>query len=362
LTEQINSELGTNKTSDEVAYGFIQLANETMIRSIRTLTEAKGYDTTQHRLATFGGAGGQHAVAIAQSLGMKMILIHRYSSVLSAYGMALADVVEESQEPCSMKWRDGGVEHKVEERLKKLRERTSKALEGQGFSDDGSIVHEEYLNMRYRGTESALMIIKPKDGDFEQAFVKEHEREFGFTLPDRDIILDDVRVRGIGKTFQGLDKTVDQQLKESPTDKHNEVAKEKALNVNSIYFEGGRKETPIHKLDDLEVNDRINGPAIIVDGTQTIVVPPGSWSLILKTHVVIYVEAGKESPQKLEDKKDQEPDAVLLSIFSNRFMAIAEQMGRALQRTSVSTNVKERLDYSCALFDSTGGLVANGMC
>ena len=367
LTQQINQEIkGTKKemTVDEVAYGFIKIANETMTRPIRSLTEAKGHDTSKHRLATFGGAGGQHAVAIAESLGIRQILVHRYSSVLSAYGMALADVVDESQSPESQVWneKDDSVK-KLQSKMEELKEGSRQRLKDQGFSDD-RIVFEEYLNMRYRGTESALMVVKPsdeerrndyegKDWAFGQAFVKQHEQEFGFTLSDRDIIVDDVRVRGIGKSFEGLGKTVDDQLK---TIKPKEVESKRQHTKSQVYFEGGRQETPIYKLEDLDVGDRVKGPAILADGTQTIVVTPGASALVIETHVVINIGDSEINDVKVNDK---EVDPIMLSIFAHRFMAIAEQMGRALQKTSVSTNVKERLDYSCALFDADGGLVAN---
>ncbi|KAJ5591763.1 uncharacterized protein N7459_002132 [Penicillium hispanicum] len=370
LAQEINQDNmakgGQNKqlTSDDVAFGFIKVANETMTRPIRSLTEAKGYDTSKHRLATFGGAGGQHAVAIAENLGIRQILIHRYSSVLSAYGMALADVVDESQEPESKTWDDDdGIRKELEKRMNELKTRSAGRLREQGFTDR-SIVFEEYLNMRYRGTESALMILKPSreeadhlfagdDWAFGEAFVQQHEREFGFTLPDRDIIVDDIRVRGIGKSFEASEKTVDQQLQQSnPRD----VVWSVEYRKSQVYFEGGRCETPIYRLDDLQLNDRVKGPAILADGTQTIVVPPGASALLIKTHVVINIG---ESEMNIFQISTETVDPILLSVFSHRFMAIAEQMGRALQKTSVSTNVKERLDYSCALFDSQGGLVAN---
>jgi len=360
LTETINRDSGKRMSPDEVAHGFIRVANETMTRPIRSLTEAKGYDTSQHRLATFGGAGGQHAVAIAENLGIGQILVHRYSSVLSAYGMALADVVHEVQEPSSVVF---GEEQKAGliERMEKLKNKGRATLRDQGFSEK-DIVFEEYLNMRYRGTESALMIAKPTDGEpmdgenaYGRAFVRQHEQEFGFTLPDRDILVDDIRVRGIGKSNIQMEKTVDQQLKEvQPRD----VDQAKQDFSKSIYFEGGRKETPVFRLEKLSTGDRIKGPAMLADGTQTIVVTPRATALVLYTHVVIDIgDHHDEGPKKLGTDK---VDPIMLSIFAHRFMAIAEQMGRALQKTSVSTNVKERLDYSCALFDANGGLVANG--
>jgi len=368
LTEQINNEVASNgekkMSPDEVAYGFIKIANETMTRPIRSLTEAKGHDTSQHRLATFGGAGGQHAVAIAESLGIRQILVHRYSSVLSAYGMALADVVDETQVPESKVWsEEGDVKKDLKATMEGLKEKSLKKLREGGFADE-KIVFEEYLNMRYRGTESALMVVKPDielvekefEGDdwaYGKAFIRQHEQEFGFTLPDRDIIVDDVRARGIGKSFEGLEKTVDQQLKEI---KPKDLGKAKRYSTSQVYFEGGRQETPIYKLSDLSVGDHLKGPSIVADGTQTIVITPGATALIIETHVVINIGENEGQDTKVNAER---VDPIMLSIFAHRFMAIAEQMGRALQKTSVSTNVKERLDYSCALFDSDGGLVAN---
>ncbi|KAK3325202.1 Hydantoinase B/oxoprolinase-domain-containing protein [Apodospora peruviana] len=366
LADQIHRETGKEMSIDEVAYGFLTVANEAMTRPIRSITEAKGHDSSKHRLATFGGAGGQHAVAIAESLGITQTLIHRYSSVLSAYGMALADVVDERQEPESKVWAtQGSVMDELKSRMEVLKEKSRQALRDQGF-EDSEIVFEEYLNMRYRGTESALMIIKPSkedaaavdgnDWDFGTAFVKHHRYEFGFTLDDRDIIVDDIRVRGIGKSFRYDEKTVDEQLK---TVNRHDVAAEKKHSEAKVYFEGGRLDTPIYKLGDLDVGMVVKGPAMLADGTQTIVVTPKCTALVLETHVVIDIQKDGEKDKSLTASGEREVNPIMLSIFGHRFMAIAEQMGRALQKTSVSTNVKERLDFSCAIFDATGGLVAN---
>ncbi|KAK5987174.1 hypothetical protein PT974_11294 [Cladobotryum mycophilum] len=311
--------------------------------------------------------GGQHAIAIASSLGIHQVLIHRYSSVLSAYGMALADVVDERQEPDSSIWKDDGkVVSELQAKMDKLKEKSRAALKDQGFGEE-EIVFEEYLNMRYRGTESALMIIKPSeeeakanfdgnDWEFGKAFVKHHRYEFGFTLDERDIIIDDVRVRGIGKSFRHREKTVDEQLK---VIQRKDVSTKSQHGEQEVYFEGGRLETPIYKLEDLSEGDVISGPAMLADGTQTIVVTPQTKALVTGTHVVLEIDKQGSKDEAHAEGADREVDPIMLSIFGHRFMAIAEQMGRALQKTSVSTNVKERLDFSCAIFDATGGLVAN---
>jgi 5-oxoprolinase (ATP-hydrolysing) len=173
LTKIINADLskdGEKKpmSEDEVAYGFIKVANETMTRPIRSLTEAKGHDTSKHRLATFGGAGSQHATAIAENLGIKEILIHRYSSVLSAYGMALADVVDERQEPESAVWSDDNrTLHTLKAKMGELKSKSKSALQVQGFEDE-SIIFEEYLNMRCEKNPSftGYLIIGPETDKF----------------------------------------------------------------------------------------------------------------------------------------------------------------------------------------------------
>ncbi|PHH80473.1 hypothetical protein CDD80_1483 [Ophiocordyceps camponoti-rufipedis] len=354
LADEVNRETGRGLTVDEVAHGFLTVATEAMARPIRSMTEAKGHEVSKHRLATFGGAGGQHAVAVARSLGIHQVLVHRHSSVLSAYGMALADVVDERQEPDASVWDDGDVAIEgLRRKMDRLRDKSRAALAAQGF-DEADMAFEGYLNMRYRGTESALMIATSDDDDdwaYGRAFVDRHRTEFGFTLDDRDIVVDDVRVRGIGKTRRRREPTVDEQLQ---TLKRQPVTKDKQHGTRDVYFEDGRLATAVYKLEQLEMGDEVQGPAIIADGTQTIILHPKSTAIVTQTHVVLDVESEPRSGSGSDSL-----DPILLSIFGHRFMAIAEQMGQALQKTSVSTNVKERLDFSCAIFDSSGSLVAN---
>jgi 5-oxoprolinase (ATP-hydrolysing) len=247
--------------------------------------------------------------------------------------MALADVVHEVQEPSSAVW-SSKAEKELQSRVVELQGRATEELKKEGF-DDESICHELYLNMRYQGTDTALMMIKPdNDWNFGKAFVDRHHQEFGFTLPDRDVLVDDIRVRGIGQSFEGPEKTVDQQLKEL---KQKDVQAEKKHSTQKVYFEGGAQDTNIFVLDKLEVGDKIRGPAIIIDETQTIVVVPHSTAIILKTHVVINLGESEGTSKKANTEK---VDPIILSIFSHRFMAIAEQMGRALQKpTSKSVSI-----------------------
>ncbi|CAG8444302.1 15333_t:CDS:10 [Acaulospora colombiana] len=351
LSKEINAFNSENKEMniDEIAFGFIKVANEAMCRPIRALTEAKGYDTSKHILACFGGAGGQHACAIAQNLGIGKILIHRYGSILSAYGLALANVVHEVQEPCSKVYSDDSLAY-LKERIQALREACTEELKSQGF-ELSQIKHEVYLNLRYQGTDFALMTLEPKDSwNFIQSFVEQYQQEFGFTLPDRDIIVDDIRVRGIG---EGHDISWNNVFEEEQRINHTPVDVSQRDNNVSIYFEGGRRQTPIYLLDKLQVGNKISGPALIIDANSTILVAPSCNALITTSHIIITVGEGARP------EITAELDPIQLSIFGHRFMSIAEQMGNTLQKTSVSTNIKERLDFSCALFGADGGLVAN---
>lgn len=373
LSDQINSAHKNldDKSPEEIAHGFLEVACENMARPIRQLTEAKGHLISSHRLVSFGGAGGQCAVQVATILGIKEVLIHRYSSVLSAYGMALADVVEETQEPCTMEYTDKNV-NVLNKRLGLLKDKTFKKLEQQGF-DKGNIAVEEYLNLRYQGTESGIMVPR-KDEGFLATFQKLHLREFGFLFDNKAVLVDDVRVRASGSVMQRHEESIDSQL--LTLAKNNgfmEPDPARTKFIKDIFWKSEKKlealPTEIYRLEDIKAGTRLEGPAIIADGTQTNVIPPGSVVTVLKTHLFVQILDKKEQNldatnkcaafKDVEITKEIKIEPVLLSIFANRFMDIAEQMGNSLQKTSVSVNVKERLDFSCALFDAQGNLVAN---
>ncbi|TKY89552.1 hypothetical protein EX895_001337 [Sporisorium graminicola] len=283
LTDQINANASKGRgelSVDEVAQGFIRVANEIMCRPIRALTEARGYSASKHILASFGGAGGQHACSLARSLGIKTVIIHKYSSILSAYGMALADRVFEHQEPCSETW--GGAESeakgRIQKRVEQLRSKVKRELEAQGFRAE-RIELQTLLNLRYEGTDTSLMTLQPSDGswDFERVFVDKYKQEFGFVLEDKNIIVDDIRVRGIGKSFDSLGQTVLAEYRSLFSDKRRtaDTTKMDKLATRKVYFDQqGRLETPIIKLDQLQHGTTIKGPAILVDQTQTILVEP----------------------------------------------------------------------------------------
>ncbi|KAK7747582.1 hypothetical protein SLS62_009081 [Diatrype stigma] len=348
LTIQVNKETTVKLTLEQIAAGFLDVANEAMCRPIRTLTEAKGYDAGLHNLASFGGAGGQHACDIARKLGISRVLIHKFSSVLSAFGMALADVVHEDRSPSALTFSEDQLDVFASE-LDKLQVKTVDALLKQRIAKF-KITSERYLNMRFHGSDTPLMIQETPGVSFLDAFKDAHQQQFGFLPVGRDVIIDDYRVRSIGASGFDMPTPWTEELATLTT---SWVTDSKT--TKEAYFkELGWHQTPVHSLGALTPGSKIRGPALIIDNTQTIVVTPGSVATILTSNVVIDVEVGK---RKSVSSKTADP--IQLSIFGHRFMGVAEQMGRALQKTSVSTNIKERLDFSCTVFSPDGGLVAN---
>lgn len=354
LAKQINSYRKSQDPSakdmmvEEIALGFVNVANETMCRPIRQLTEMKGHETRNHALACFGGAGPQHACAIARSLGMKEVLIHRFCGILSAYGMGLADVIEEAQEPYSAVY---GPESLLEATRREgiLVKLVRQKLQMQGFREE-NITTETYLNLRYEGTDTAIMVKRQlnEDGvgcDYAVEFVKLFQQEYGFKLQNRNILICDVRVRGIGVTNILKLRALEPASGTPKVEGHYKV-----------YFVNGWHHTPLFKLENLGYGHVMPGPAIIMNGNSTVIVEPNCKAVITKYgNIKIEIQSNLGTVKVAE----KVADVVQLSIFNHRFMGIAEQMGRTLQRTSISTNIKERLDFSCALFGPDGGLVAN---
>lgn len=334
---------------EELAYGFLKVANEAMCRPIRNLTQMKGFDITTHKLACFGGAGPQHACAMAKALGMTKVFVHRYGGVLSAYGLNMADAVHEEQEPAAEKY-SGKISSNGEQRLQHLVEIAKGALLKQGHGSS-NIVVERYINMRYQGTDNAIMIQEKFDGTtFDKTFTDLYQREFGFVLQGRDIIIDDYRVRALvpGDT---------PEIQAAPTP----LGSPQSARTSRVYFENGWEDSPVYLIEDLRPGHTIKGPSIIIQPISTVVLEVDCNAVVMANgDLDITIASGKEytgiSIKKIEDVRE---DPVKLSIFAHRFMGIAEQMGRTLQRTAISVNMKERLDFSCALFTADGGLVAN---
>ncbi len=344
LTEALNThaqERGLPEMSlEEVALGFLRVANETMVRPIREVSVMRGFDIQEHVLACFGGAGGQHACALARELGIGTVFVHRFAGILSAYGMGLADIAVEQQEPAAVALGEEALPE-LQARLARLARQAEGELRDQGARLE-QIDVRRYLNLRYRGTDTTLMIPEPPDGDYAREFQSIYRREYGFEL-DRDILVDDVRIRAVAQS-PGLRKF---RIPEAQGPAVSET-------TTRCYFEGGWQDTPLFRTEHLCHGHEIPGPAILMQDTSTILVEPGCRAEVTEFgDVLIHVES------RSIRQVGTDLDPIQLSIFGNLFMSIAEQMGRTLQRTAISTNIKERLDFSCAIFDEAGGLVAN---
>jgi 5-oxoprolinase (ATP-hydrolysing) len=349
IAEVINKNNNTSWGIEEVAMGFIKVANEAMCRPILSLTQARGYDPKDHVLSIFGGAGGQHACAIAKILNIKKVYIHKYAGILSAYGLSKAEIVEEMQEPVNRTYNDDSIKYCND--LFAVIEQNAKEKLNKFVNQNYSIKTTRYLLMKYTGTDYNLVV--QESNSYKSDFEKSFKREYGFLLENRELVIDYARVR------LALVPINEQEFIIADNEK---VFKEASSDLkHSTYFDVNDKitklDTDVYFWEKLESNTKINGPALILSGNSTIIIEPDCHGIITSLGNLIL-----NIPQTFAKENNNtkiEKDPLELSLFANRFMGIAEQMGRHLQRTSVSVNIKERLDFSCAIFDDEGNLVAN---
>jgi 5-oxoprolinase (ATP-hydrolysing) len=276
---------------------------------------------------------------------MKKVFVHRYGGVLSAFGLSMADAVHEEQEPAAETFTGSLSTHGVD-RLAALAAMAKSKLLEQGYSD-GAIVTERFINLRYEGTDNSIMVQESETESFDVTFRNRYLREFGFALDGRDIMVDDYRVRCVvpGRSPPQLPPAA-------------KAGAPPSFMTSRTYFATGWMNVPVYKEADLKPGHEITGPAIIVQPISIIVLEENCTATVTAAgdiEIDIHDEGGNR-PKADEEVKE---DPVQLSIFGHRFMGIAEQMGRTLQRTAISVNMKERLDFSCALFTKDGGLVAN---
>jgi 5-oxoprolinase (ATP-hydrolysing) len=340
------AEIGDGRSPEAVAEGFVTIAVENMANAIKKISVQRGYDVTEYLLNCFGGAGGQHACLVADALGMEAVLIHPFSGLLSAYGIGLASVFASRQQALLKPLADKSV-GAMEEMIGQLRHAVAKELVDQGISET-VVAFRPVLQIRYEGTDTALPV-SFEDGSVDRArqdFEAAHRAQFGFVYDDKPMVVEAVGVEGTDSRKQGRSET-DSSLEETDASPSE---------TRKIYCEGAWRDAGIFHRDKMKPGHRVVGPALVIESHQTIVVEPG-WQaeITAKDHVLL---------RRVEKKRRQaalgtEADPVMLEVFNNLFMSIAEQMGVTLQNTAYSVNIKERLDFSCAVFDRTGALVAN---
>ena len=347
LAAEINPDAPDNP--ENIAEGFLQVAVANMANAIKKISVERGYDITKYTLNCFGGAGGQHACLVADALGMETVFIHPFAGVLSAYGIGLADVRairEKTVETPIENNATQALEETLNRLIKSLEKDALAELSAQGFlSEDIKIVRKVYL--RYDGSDSHISVtfdrIKLMIDDFERI----HKDSYGFSTAERGYIVESITVEAIGSTA-----TID----EPKISTKYSNSKLEFLKGGLIYCDKKWQESKIYKRVSLIPGKFIYGPSIILEANATTVVELG-WKAELTKIGHLVLTRNKPRPLKLATGTLADP--VRLEIFNNLFMSIAEQMGATLANTSYSINIKERLDFSCAIFDCDGGLIAN---
>ncbi|WP_202353760.1 hydantoinase B/oxoprolinase family protein [Mesorhizobium sp. 113-1-2] len=341
------AEIGDGRSPEAVAEGFVTIAVENMANAIKKISVQRGYDVTEYLLNCFGGAGGQHACLVADALGMEAVLIHPFSGLLSAYGIGLASVFASRQQallkPLAEESRTD-----IDALIAVLKKAVIAELAVQGIAED-AVAAKPVLHIRYDGTDTTLPVNFESDSIFQakRDFEIAHKAQFGFVYDDKPMIVETVGVEG-------------SEIGESSAEAYAPAGPARveagASGTRRIYTEGRWHKAGIHRRENLRPSNLVAGPALIIEPNQTIVVEPGWQAEITNlNHVVIRRTARKARAAALGTSADP----VMLEVFNNLFMSIAEQMGVTLQNTAYSVNIKERLDFSCAVFDHTGALVAN---
>ncbi len=332
------------RSAAEIANGFITIAVENMAQAIKKISVQRGYDVSSYALACFGGAGGQHACLVADALGMTKIHFHPFSGILSAYGMGLADIRTTREQAVERELTAQSLES-LKDQIQSLSRKNEQDLTAQGVART-AITHVPRLHLRYKGTDTAL-ILDLTQRDMRPLFEEAHRQRFGFFDEGRDIIIEALSVEAIGK-----DASVTENLGDLPSREGAAIS----TRTTRFYSDGKWVTAPVYHRHGLRPGDVLKGPALIIEPHATIVVEPG-WSADVtpENHITLT----RTTARAVTHAIGTEVDPVMLEIFNNLFMSIAEQMGFTLEKTAHSVNIKERLDFSCAVFDRHGGLVAN---
>ncbi len=347
---------GLPRSEDEIAAGYVEIANANMAQAIAQVSVARGVDPRGHVLVGFGGAAGQHVCAIARILGMERVVLHPFAGLLSAYGIGQCEASADGQRDAGRRLLPQSADDlpsAVTRIFEELEEHGHGGLVAEGVAPD-AIRHRRALDLRYAGTDAALTIVQPEDGNWSAAFGREHERRFGYLRSDRDIEMTTARVR----SFESAQTARATAPSAAVHQNAGTSLAPRELRTEAVYFPGrGRVDTPVFLREALVPGTRLAGPALVLEETGTLVVEVGFTLSVREGHVVELHDEGQPVRPSSVDWEAHDP--VRLEVFGNRFMSIAEQMGASLRNTAVSTNIKERLDYSCAVFDGVGGLVAN---
>jgi 5-oxoprolinase (ATP-hydrolysing) len=346
LAREVEQATGSARSPEAIADGFLKIAVENMANAIKHISVQRGHDVTEYVLCCFGGAGGQHACLVADALGMTRVFIHPLAGVLSAYGMGLADVRALRQQAVEARLSEAALAS-VESAFVALEAAARGEVLAQGIAAD-RVDAMRTLHLKYEGTDTTLEL--PAGGDpaaLVAEFERRYRRQYGFLMPGKPLVIEAVGVEAVGRTQSAADERPEFAPREGPL---------RPLKTNRVYTNGAEHRAPVYDRGDLRPGDAIDGPGVIRESNATTVIEPG-WRATLtpRDHVVLERVTAAVRAHAIGTAADP----VLLEVFNNLFMAIAEQMGVTLANTAYSVNIKERLDFSCALFDREGNLIAN---
>ncbi len=346
LSDRIRKESGDTRSAEQAAEGFVRIAVENMANAIKKISVQRGRDITGYTLVCFGGAAGQHACLVADALAMTRILIHPYAGVLSAYGMGLADITAMREQALEARL-DEALQPQLEQMLARLADAARSEVLKQDVPD-GRISVQRRVHLKYEGTDTAVIVghgtLAAMRADFEAGY----RERYSFLMPQRALIVEAVSVEAVG----AADSPEEQAYAAG-----DETAHPVAVTRVAMYSGGRSHETPVYRRDTLLPGQRIAGPAILAEDNATTVIEPGWQAEVTPLHHLLLTRAVPRPVR--ETGSVTQTDPVMLEIFNNLYMAIAEQMGVTLANTAYSVNIKERLDFSCALFDGDGQLIAN---
>ena len=345
LTNDINAATGSQNTPQNVAEGYITIAVANMAHAIRQISIQKGRNPADFVLTCFGGAGGQHACLVADELGMDTIFIHPFAGILSAYGMGLADVSQLREQAAEIAFSAEAIPE-LERIAEHLAADATESLITQAIPTKNITTGAKIL-LRYAGTDTALPIPLTTHAKMAQNFEAAHKKLFGFITPEKPLIAETVAVEAFSPGDPISEPTIKTRTIGAPTQ----------IDTVKIFTAGASHETPVFDRETLLAADTIQGPALIREANATTIVEPGWQAEVTpKNHLILRRTKPRQSAAIADPSK---PDPILLELFNNLFMAAAEQAGAVLKNTAQSVNIKERLDFSCAIFDGGGALIAN---
>ena len=340
--------LQMNRSPESIADGFLRIAVQQMANAIKKISVARGYDVTRYTLQCFGGAGGQHACLVADALGMKQVYVHPLAGVLSAYGMGLADQSLMKEQAVELRLTPEAMPALLGP-LQSLGEAAREALSKQALGD--AIEMHERVHVRYEGSDSALMVRMGTLVEITQAFEAAYRQRFAFLMTGKALMVEAVSVEAVIKGDVPVELP-------QPVNALRDVPKQATVRMFTAGSDGESCwwDAGLFVREDLRIGDQIEGPAIIAEKNATTVVEPG-WQA--KVTALDHLLLNRMEVRHTKYAAGTTVDPVLLEVFNNLFMNIAEQMGLQLQNTAYSVNIKERLDFSCALFSAEGHLIAN---